>query len=253
MTVGDLGLLFGAGVGAGVVGSTAGLASVMSYPALLLTGLPPVVANVTNTLGLIGSSVGSVLGSRRELSGRWKSLARILPVAAVGGLLGAVLLLISPPDSFERIVPFLVAFASILLLVSPRVRTAAARRTARRTGASSGRGWVLPVLFPCFVYGGYFGAAAGVMILAALLIGTEHSLPVANAMKNLMLGVANMVAAITFAFSASVSWPSVPPLLLGCILGGWLGPGIVRRIYPAALRWIIGVAGLALAVRLWFN
>ncbi|MDQ6659099.1 MAG: sulfite exporter TauE/SafE family protein [Actinomycetota bacterium] len=253
MTFGDLGLLFVAGVGAGIVGSTAGLASLISYPALLLTGLPPVVANVTNTVGLIGSSAGSVLGSRREFSGRWRSLSRSLPLAAAGGLLGAILLLIGPPGSFERIVPFLVAFASTLLLLSPQIRAAAARRAARRRVGSPSQSWILPVLFPCFVYGGYFGAAAGMIILAALLIGTEHSLPVANAMKNLMLGVANMVAAITFAFSTSVSWLSVPPLLLGCVLGGWLGPGIVRRINPAVLRWIIGIAGLALAVRLWFN
>lgn len=253
MTIGELGLLFLAGLGAGVLGSTAGLASLLSYPALLLTGLPPVVANVTNTVGLIGSSLGAVLGSRHELSGLWRSLVRRIPIAAAGGLLGAVLLLVSPPGSFQKIVPFLVALASVLLLLSPRIRAIAARHQAVSPVRGGGRAWVMPALFPCFVYGGYFGAAAGVMILAVLLTGTEHSFPVANAVKNLLLGVANMVAAVTFAFSASVSWPAVPPLLLGCVIGGWIGPRIVRWADPTVLRWIIGVAGLALAVRLWFS
>ncbi len=250
MDVGDLGLLALAGVGAGVIGSTAGLASLVSYPALLLVGLPPVTANVTNTVGLIGSTIGAVSGSRRELAGLAPVVLRWLPVGVLGGALGAVLLLTGPPDTFEKVVPFLVAGASGLLLASPAVRRMVLRRGM--TGATSGFGLTVLLFLTC-VYGGYFGAAAGVMILALLLSRTDRTLPVSNALKNVLLGVANATAAVVFAFRAPVEWAAVAPLLAGCVVGGWVGPAVVRRVPAAALRWVIGVAGLLLAVRLGLN
>lgn len=253
MDVGDLGLLALAGVGAGVIGSTAGLASLVSYPALLAVGLPPVTANVTNTLGLIGSSIGSVAGSRPELTGLGAMVRRGVPVAAVAGAVGAALLLLGPPDVFESVVPLLVAGASVLLLLSPKVRRAGARRRASGKGHADGGAVVTVLVFLACVYGGYFGAAAGVMILAVLLSRTDRSLPVSNALKNVFLGVANATAAVVFAISAPVEWAAVPPLLLGCIVGGWLGPAVVRRVPEAALRWVVGVAGLLLALRLGLN
>jgi uncharacterized protein len=243
-----MGVLLLAGVAAGIVGSTAGLASLVSYPVLLLAGLPPVTANVTNTLGLIGSSIGSVAGSHPELRGLGLVVRRRLPVAVLGGAAGALTLLVSPPGSFERVVPFLVALASVLLLLSPRLRRVGhAASTDRRP---DGGPVVVVLVLLCCVYGGYFGAAAGVMLLAVLLSRTDRSLPVSNALKNLLLGVANATAAVVFAVHAPVDWPAVPPLLAGCVVGGWLGPAVVRRVPPAVLRWVIGVAGLALAVRL---
>ncbi|MEP6815895.1 MAG: sulfite exporter TauE/SafE family protein, partial [Marmoricola sp.] len=248
----DLGLLALAGVGAGVIGSTAGLASLVSYPALLAVGLPPVTANVTNTLGLIGSSIGSVAGSRPELTGMGATLRRGLPVVVVAGAVGATLLLLGPPGVFESVVPVLVAGASLLLLLSPRVRRAGLRRRAVGTRRPDGGVVVTVLVFLACVYGGYFGAAAGVMILAVLLSRTDRSLPVSNALKNVFLGAANATAAVVFAFRAPVAWPAVPPLLVGCVLGGWLGPTVVRRLPEAALRWVVGVAGLLLAARLAF-
>ncbi len=246
MDIGDLGLLVLAGLAAGVIGSTAGLASLVSYPALLFVGLPPVSANVTNTISLIGSSIGSVTGSRRELRGLGSLLVRRLPIAIVGGVVGAGLLLIGTPSSFERLVPFLVAAASILLLLSPRIR-----RLGHGRGVTSDGGWpVVVLLFAGCLYGGYFGAAAGVMLLAVFLSRTDKPLPVSNALKNVFLGSANASASVVFALTAPVHWAAVPPLAIGCLVGGRLGPSIIRRVPEAVVRWVVGLAGLALAVRL---
>lgn len=249
MDVAELALLAAAGFGAGVLGSTAGLASLVSYPVLLLVGLPPVTANVTNTVGLLGSTIGSVSGSRPELTGLGPALLRRLPAAVIGGAVGATLLLVGSPGTFEVVVPFLVAGASVLLLLSPRVRALSRRRGAVVPG-SDGGAVVTVLLFGAFVYGGYFGAAAGMMILAVLLSRTDRSLPVANALKNATLGAANATAAVVFAVVSPVAWVAVPPLFAGCVAGGWLGPAVVRRVPEKVLRWTIGLAGLALAVRL---
>jgi uncharacterized membrane protein YfcA len=277
----DVPILLLAGFGAGVVGSAAGLASLISYPVLLAIGLPPVTANVTNTVALIGSSIGSVFGSRLELRGQ-DDLRRHLPVAMLGGAAGAALLLLGPPGTFQRLVPYLVAGASLLLLTGPRLRKLRGRRTAdtrsadartadvrsadvrsvdlRSAGQASGptanpgrrpRSIGVRVgLFLTCLYGGYFGAAAGVMILALLLTATGKSLPRANAAKNLLLGVANATAAVGFVVFADVRWAAVIPLGLGCVAGGVVGPAIVRRLPPDLVRIAIGIAGLALAVDL---
>ncbi|MCW2756692.1 MAG: hypothetical protein JWO46_438 [Nocardioidaceae bacterium] len=243
MSPGDIALIAVAGFGAGVIGSTAGLASLVSYPALLLVGLPPVTANVTNAIGLIGSSVGSVSGSRLELTGQAPAVRRWLPLAVLGGAAGAGLLLVGPDQSFEAVVPFLVALASVLLLLSPRIRR------LRTIGAPAGPGLAVGIVLSC-AYGGYFGAAAGVMILALLLATSEQTLPDANALKNILLGAANGTAAVIFALTADVAWSAVLPMLIGCIVGGRLGPVVVRRVPEPVMRWTVGVAGLALGVRL---
>lgn len=243
-------LLLAAGVGAGITGSTAGLASLISYPALLAIGLPPVTANVTNTVALIGSSVGSVSGSRSELRGQGRAIRRYTGIAVVAGALGATLLLIGPAGTFEGLVPYLIASASVLLLFSPKLR---AIRAGRSTPAPH-RSLLVPVgLFFTCLYGGYFGAAAGVMILALLLFATDKSLPAANALKNLLLGIANAVAAVGFLIFADVRLAAVVPLGLGCLVGGRIGPAIVRRVPPTVMRTVIAVAGLGLSVKLWLG
>jgi hypothetical protein len=272
--LGTSALLVLAGIGAGITGSTAGLASLISYPALLAIGLPPVTANVTNTVALIGSSIGSVAGSRVELRGQGPDIRRWIGLAIVGGACGATLLLLGPAGTFEELVPFLVAGASALLLLSPKLRAIRSNRTppppaapsattppaAPHGGASGARdgvgrhGLLVPVgLFFTCLYGGYFGAAAGVMILALLLFATDKSLPAANAAKNLLLGVANTVAAILFVLFADVDWAAAIPLGLGCVIGGAIGPAIVRRVPPTLMRTVIAVAGFALAIKLWLS
>ncbi|SDP13901.1 hypothetical protein SAMN04515671_3026 [Nakamurella panacisegetis] len=251
--LGSAAMLLAAGFGAGITGSTAGLASLISYPALLALGLPPVTANVTNTVALIGSSVGSVSGSRSELRGQGPDIRRWIGIAIIGGALGATLLLTTPPGVFQHLVPYLVAGASVLLLASPSLRAIRAKRS-KETAALEHSGPLVPVtLFFTCLYGGYFGAAAGVMILALLLLGTDKSLPAANAVKNLLLGVANAVAAVGFAVFADVRWAAVVPLGIGCVLGGRIGPAIVRRVPPTLMRTVIAVAGFALAVKLWLD
>ncbi|WP_432572150.1 sulfite exporter TauE/SafE family protein [Kineococcus sp. SYSU DK005] len=238
-------LLFAAGAGAGLVGSTAGLASLVSYPALLLTGLPPVVANVTNTVGLFGSTVGSTLGARPELRGQGRRLVRLLPAAVLGGAAGCALLLALPAGSFERVVPFLVALASLLLLLQPRVQRLRPGRFSERHPL------VLLALFAVGVYGGYFGAAAGVMILALTEVLFDQPLARNNAVKNVLLGGANTVAAVGFALFADVAWGAALALGLGCLLGGRIGPVVVRHLDARVLRVVVALAGLGLAVRLW--
>lgn len=248
VTAADVALLLAAGVGSGVVGSTAGLASLVSYPALLAVGLPPVTANVTNTVALVASGAGSALSSRPELRGQGGQVRRLAGFAVAGGASGAALLLVTPDGAFERIVPFLVALASLLLLAQPRVRQ------LRRETVGDGATWLIPVgTYVIGVYGGYFGAAAGVMLLAVLLVATEETLVRANALKNILLWMANGVAALGFALLADVQWSAAAPLAVGCLLGGALGPAAARRIPATPLRIVVALAGLGLAARLWVS
>jgi uncharacterized membrane protein YfcA len=243
-------LLVGAGVAAGLSGSMAGLASLFSYPALLAVGMPATVANVTNTVSLAFSSVGSAAGSRPELVGQGPSVRRYALIAIPGGAAGAGLLLITPPGAFEAIVPVLVAAASTALLAQPWIRRRSARGRDGEESAHPGRpGWaVLGGMLGVSVYGGYFGAAAGVLMLALIMIGLPVTLLRGNALKNVLLGLANAVAAIGFAFLGPVQWWAVPPMAVGLLAGGWSGPWLARRLPTGVLRIGIAVAGIGLAV-----
>ncbi|MGE0218113.1 sulfite exporter TauE/SafE family protein [Mycolicibacterium sp.] len=247
----DAVLLLGAGILGGLTGSIAGLASVATYPALLVVGLPPVSANVTNTVALVFNGVGSILGSRPELAGQGAWLRRVLPFAGLGGVLGAVALLSTPAEGFERIVPVLLAGSALAILLPTRptadARVASHRRDRIRLileGAA---------VFAICIYGGYFGAAAGVMLLALFLRAGGATLPRANAGKNVILGAANGVAAIIFAIAAPVQWLAVAALGLGCLIGSRLGPVIVRHAPAGPMRVAIGIAGLALAAKLGWD
>ena len=243
VTWADAPLLLAAGFAAGIIGTVAGLASLVSYPVLLAVGLPPVAANVTNTVALIGSGLGAAAGSRPELRGAGGTVARLGGVVAAGGAAGAALLLLGPPGSFERVVPFLIGGASVALLLQPRIRSWAARR-------HGGRRTVPVLLFAVAIYGGYFGAAAGVMMLALLASTRDEPLVRSNALKNVLLGIANAVAAVGFAAYGPVDWPAAGMMAAGVLAGGWTGPAIGRRLPERALRVTVGVAGLGLAVKL---
>jgi uncharacterized protein len=244
----DAAFLAAAGVLGGLTGSIAGLASVATYPALLLVGLPPVTANVTNTVALVFNGIGSVVGSRPELAGQEAWIKRIAPAAALGGAVGAALLLLTPAEGFEKLVPILLGLASVAILVPRR-----GNRQARVASHQQHRVTVLfeaTAIFLISIYGGYFGAAAGVMLLALLLGAGHETLAHANAGKNVLLGVANGVAALVFVALAPVQWLAVVPLGLGCLLGSRLGPIVVRHAPARPMRALIGVSGLALAVKL---
>jgi uncharacterized protein len=247
----EFGFLVLAGAGAGLTGSIAGLASLISYPALLAAGLPPVTANVTNTAALVLTGVGSVSASRPELKGQGRRLVPLAVAAVLGGSAGAALLLSTPTEAFERIVPWLIGGASLAILVQRPPRELAVEGAIAHARHPRRDQWWLPIaVFAISIYGGYFGAAAGVLMLATFLLTTGEGLPRSNAMRNVILGVANTVAAIGFVLFASIAWSAALPLAIGLFLGSLLGPRIVRRAPQAALRRVIALAGLGLAVYL---
>lgn len=247
MTVSPLALLFLllAGIGAGLTGSIAGLASLVSYPALLAVGLAPVTANVTNTVALLGTTIGAAAGSRPELAGQRARLSTLCAITATGGAFGAALLLLTPSGTFTVIVPFLIAGASVLLLLGPRLRGPSTRTEAHGLGPGAA-----VAAFAVAVYCGYFGAAAGVLMLALLSTVWTQSLARSNAAKNLATGAANVIAAVVFAFTGKVDWPAAAVLCLGSVGGSFIGPAIVRRLPATPLRIAIGLAGLGLAAAL---
>jgi len=242
VTLADLALLVAAGFAAGVVGYVTGLASILSYPALLVVGLPPVTANVTNTVALVAVGVGSFAKSGRELldGDGGKLLARSGAVALVGGAVGAGILLVAPDKVFVFVVPYLVALASIALLLQPRLRE-------RMAGNDAHPAWWMLGVFVVSVYGGYFGAGAGVMFVAMAMVLSNLPLWRATLLKSALLGIANAVAAVAFIVFSHVHWPAAVAMGVGCLLGGWAGPPIVARLPATPLRIAIGIGGLGLA------
>jgi uncharacterized membrane protein YfcA len=263
----DLATLLGVGVLAGIVSTVAGLASVVSYPALLALGLPPVSANVTNTVALMFTGLGATLGSRPELAGQGRLVARLGVLAVAGGAAGAALLLLTPAAGFEHAAPVLIALGSVAILRPPGRSAAgsapaAAPETALETGpgpdsprdthalAIRGGWWSRAGVFAVAVYSGYFGAAGGILMLALLLRMLGTSLARTNAVKNAIGGLSNGVAGLGFAIFGPVRWAAVVPLALGFLVGGWTGPKIVRRLPATGLRVLISLGGLALAIKL---
>ena len=238
-------LLVGAGVLAGLLAAIGGLASLVSYPALLLAGLPPTAANVTNTVALVATTAGAAAGSRPELVGQARHVWRLCAVSTVGGACGAALLLTTPAGVFEVVVPWLIAGASVTLLLSPWLRRFSAEHHAERAGVATRIG-----VFLAAVYAGYFGAAAGVIMLAILSAVSRQSLARINAAMSLFSGAANAVAAAVFSVIGPVHWLAALALASGSLVGGWWGPWVVRRLPAGPLRVAIAVAGLGLAVKL---
>lgn len=236
--------LLAAGVGGGIAGTVASVASVVSYPVLLALGLPPLAANVTNTVSLVFTMPGVVLGSRPELAGQRPRLLRLSAVTALGGAAGAAVLLLAPPGAFALAVPVLIGATSLVLLVQPRLRglspTPGAEQSRRR----------LVAVFAVATYLGYFGAAGGVLMLAMLAATISETLIRLNAIKNVLGGAANLVASVMFACYAPVHWSFVPPLAVGFLVGGYTGQRLARHLPVAALRVVVALAGLSLAVRL---
>jgi uncharacterized membrane protein YfcA len=210
-------------------------------------GIPALSANVTNSLAFVASLPGSALGSRPELSGQGRRLLRLAPLAVAGGGAGAVLLLVTPATVFVRIVPFLVAVAALALLIQPRVAAWQEKR--------SGQSRLLPPcgLFAVWLYDGYWGAGAGVMALAMLLLTVEKHLAQANALKNVLLGVADIACSIVFILYGPVRWAAVLPLALGFLAGSRTGPSLTRRIPEKILRIVVALGGFGLAVHLWLS
>jgi uncharacterized membrane protein YfcA len=239
-------VLLAAGTVGGIFSTVVSIASLVTYPALLALGVPPLSANMTNTVSLVLTGAGSVAGSRPELAGQGRRVLRLGVVTALGGAAGAAVLLVTPASTFTMVVPILIGGASLVLLAQPRFkRLAPTADPGTRRRVASGA-----ALFAVAMYVGYFGAAAGVMLLVVLSAMIGEPLVRVNAIKNAVSGMANAMAAAAFALFGDVRWLFVVPLAAGFLVGGWIGPKIARRVPAAAFRVFVSLCGLGLAVRL---
>jgi len=239
-------VLLAAGTVGGIFSTVVSIASLVTYPALLALGVPPLSANMTNTVSLVFTGAGSVVGSRPELTGQGRRVLRLGVITALGGAAGAAVLLATPASTFTLVVPVLIGGASLVLLIQPKITKLApapALHGRRRLALGAG-------LFAVAMYVGYFGAAAGILLLVMLSAMIDEALVKVNAIKNAVSGMANAMAAVCFALFGDVRWKLVVPLAAGFLIGGWIGPAIARRVPAGAFRVLVSLCGLGLAVKL---
>jgi uncharacterized membrane protein YfcA len=235
-----------AGVAAGTINTVVGSGTLITFPTLLAFGVPPVTANVSNTVGLVPGSVSGAVGYRRELAGQRSRVLRLCLGSLVGGLAGGLLLLALPAGAFEAIVPALILLGLLLVVFQPRISVwVAARHEAAGGLPHHGAWWVWPGVLLTGVYGGYFGAAQGVLLMAVLGIGLDESLQRLNAVKNVLAAVVNGVAGLLFVVVADVDWRVVALIGVGSVIGGQLGATVGRRLPATALRIFIVLVGVA--------
>jgi uncharacterized protein len=233
-----------AGMAAGTINVVVGSGTLLTFPTLLAFGVPPVTANVSNTIGLVPGVASGVVGYRRELRGQRSRVIRLGSASVLGGITGAVLLLVLPDGAFRAIVPALILLGLLLVIVQPRV---SAWVDVRHEGARDefGPWWVWPAVFGTGVYGGYFGAAQGVILMGVLGIGIADSMQRLNGVKNVLAGLVNGVAGLIFLVVADVDWTVVALIAAGSVVGGQLGATVGRRLSPLVLRVVIVIVGLA--------
>ena len=242
-------LLLLAGVGAGTINVVVGSGTLITFPTLLALGVPPVTANVSNTLGLIPGTIAGVVGYRRELVGQGRRFVVFGAVSVVGGAAGAGLLLTAPSEVFEVLVPVLVALACVLVALQPSLQRRLAAREAARLDADGaarpahGSAFVLLLVGLTGVYGGYFGAAQGAILLGVMGIGLVEHLQRLNALKNALVLLINGVSGVIFLAVAPISWVAVGLIAAGSVIGGVIGSRIGRRLPPTVLRATILVVG----------
>jgi uncharacterized protein len=225
-----------------------GSGTLITFPVLLAFGYAPVTANVTNTVGLVPGSAAGAYGYRRELRGQWGRTARLACASFLGGVVGAILLLELPASAFKAIVPGFIAVALLLVVFQPRL---SAFLEARGAAPSGRAGWIVMLgVFAAGAYGGYFGAAQGILLLAILGLGLDEGLQRTNAVKNVLAGLVNLVAAVVFVFAAHIAWDAAALIALGATLGGVLGARVGRRLPPAVLRGVIVVVGVSAIAQL---
>jgi uncharacterized protein len=240
--------IFGAGIAAGTINTVVGSGTLITFPTLLAFGYAPVTANVSNTVGLVPGSVSGAVGYRRELSGQ---RSRAIPLAissTLGGVTGAVLLLVLPASAFKEIVPVFIGIALVLIVLQPYLTRllGSRRREAHQTAGPAAAVGV----FLSGIYGGYFGAAQGILLLAIMGLTVDEELQRINALKVVLAGLVNLVAGIVFVFAAHVAWGAAGLIAAGSILGGVVGARQGRRLPPTALRIVIVAVGVTAIVRL---
>ena len=240
--------IFAAGVVAGTINVVVGSGTLFTFPVLLGFGYSPVVANVSNTVGLVPGSATGAFGYRRELAGQRRRVMTLAVASVTGGITGAVLLLSLPASAFKAIVPVFIAVALILIVMQPRLSGwLAARRPQGRQvpGPLATLG-----VFAGGIYGGYFGAAQGILVLAILTLSLDDDLQRLNAVKVVLTGLVNLVAGLVFVIAAHVAWAPAGLIAAGSTLGGVLGARVGRRLPPGVLRAVIVVVGVVAIVRL---
>ena len=241
-----------AGVGAGGINAVVGSGTLITFPTLVALGVPPLVANVSNNIGLVPGSASGTYGYRRELRGQGRRAVRLGSASLVGGIAGAALLFVLPASAFDAIVPVLILGGVALVLLQPRISAAVARRrdaAGQPDGARADMAaWVWPAVALAGVYGGYFGAAQGVILVAVLGIGIEDALQRLNALKNLLSLIVNGVAAVIFLIVADIDWIVVALVAVGSTIGGQVGSAVGRRLPAYALRAVIALVGITAVV-----
>ncbi len=239
-----------AGVAAGTINTVVGSGTLITFPILLAFGVPPVTANVSNSIGLVPGSITGAVGYRRELSGQRSRILRLASASGLGGLLGGGLLLWQP-GAFGVVVPALILLGLFLVVAGPRISAWVARRHEATGGLPSlGAWWVWPLMFACGIYGGYFSAAQGVLMMAVLGIGIDETLQRLNGLKNVLAAVVNGISGVLFAFVADVDWLIVALIGVGAIVGGIIGASVGRRLPAPVLRGFIVVVGVTALITL---
>ncbi|GAA0279540.1 sulfite exporter TauE/SafE family protein [Streptomyces polychromogenes] len=242
-----------AGIGAGTINTIVGSGTLITFPVLLATGLPPVTANVSNTLGLVPGSLSGAIGYRKELRGQRSRILRLGAVSLIGGLAGAILLLTLPSDSFDTIVPVLIGLALVLVVLQPKLAAALRRRQEAAggdTGHPDGGPALLAGMLLSSAYGGYFGAAQGVLYLGLMGLLLHEDLQRINAVKNVVAALVNGIAAVFFLFVAEFDWTAVLLIAVGSTIGGQIGAKVGRRLPPTVLRGVIVTVGIVAIVQL---
>jgi uncharacterized membrane protein YfcA len=238
--------VFAAGAAAGCINTIVGSGSLITFPVLLTLGYPPVVANVSNTVGLVPGAASGAYGYRRELNGQGGRLAVLGAASVTGAVIGGLLLLVLPAKAFEVIVPVLIAIACVLVVAQPKLGSWLGGRRRHAHGGP----WLWLGVLATGVYGGYFGAAQGIILLGLFGIFLDEDLQRVNAVKNVLAGAVNAAAALLFIAIAHVDWWVALAIAVGSLLGGLLGASIGRRLPPVALRVVIVLVGVVAIVKL---
>lgn len=241
-------LVFVAGIGAGTINTVVGSGTLITFPVLLGVGLSPVTANVSNTLGLVPGSVVGAYGYRADLVGQRDRALRLASASVIGAIIGATLLLVLPASAFKAIVPILVGLALVLVIVGPALSKRLAEAPPETAPAVTPTMWIATMATG--VYGGYFGAAQGILLLGLLGILTHETLQRLNALKNVLAGLVNLVAALVFVFTAHIDYAAAGLVAIGAAIGGVIGSRVGRRLSPQLLRAVIVVIGVVAIVKL---